>query len=302
MIPPAGADRIAIVQRTRAAGAEALASTFSAPGPAPSELSLAERWLAEMRRSPRLLTDGWYQPPPHGLSVLIGQPNSYERLTYNSLRDPGIWPKDNNRLLPESLIYVYASPTDRVSALIGDIGATLYSGTDAAIRDHLSCCLHVSTQVALYAQVGMELRELFHHAQKLISDISADLNNYVTSITDSGASNIGHTVPWTYEDYDADDIHCIESSDVTKIADLIRQRRVFLNASSRLLIQPNMAFTVEPRIVSASLPLCGYHLIVTFLDGQKTICSGFNQIFKIFGMDQYLPHDALAHLYRLGAN
>jgi hypothetical protein len=299
MIPPVGDDRIAIVHRTRAVGAATLARAFSKPDPAPSELSLTWSWLAEMRKSPELLPDGWYQPPPHGLSILIGQPNRYERLTYNSLRDPDIWPQDRRRKLPESLIYVYASPTDRKSALIGDLGATLYQGTDRVIHDHLACCLHVSTQVALYAQVGMELRELFHFSQKLIGNISPDLSNYVTSMTDLGASNIGHTIPWSYGEYDADDIHLIESGDVTRIADLIKQRRVFLNASSRLPIQSNMAFTVEPRITSASLPLSSYHLIVTFLDGQKNICSGFNEIFEVFGMDQYLPHETLSDLDRL---
>ena len=296
MTPMTSADRIAVIQRTRAAGAAAFVNALSHSDNASSEQALSQHWLAEMRKDSNLLPDGWYQPPPGGVSVLIGRAPRYERLTYDSLRDPRIWPRDDHTLSAESLVYAYASPTDRHSGLIGDLGMTLYRGASKAIHDHLTSCLKVSTQVAAYAEVGMELRDLFHHAQKTIRDIDPSLSNFVTSITDAGASNIGHTIPWSYEGYSPEVVECLEQGSTTDIADMIKSRRVFLNASSREQVKPTMAFTVEPRIASPSLPLSSYHLIVTFLEGKRRICSNLAPIFKLFGMDQYLPQDVLGYL------
>jgi len=55
-----------------------------------------------------------------------------------------------------------------------------------------------------------------------------------------------------------------------------------------------MAFTVEPRLTSATLPLSSFHVIVTFLEGRKRVQSGFRALFELFGMDGYLPTTGLA--------
>jgi hypothetical protein len=294
--PVADRHPVAVIQRTRQAGAAALATVLRRALPEASEYALAGDWLAEMRKDERLLFDGWYQPPPGGLSVLIGEPDRYARLMYRSLRDPAIWPRTDIALSLESLIYCFASPTDRHTGLIGDLGGTFYAGPSERIREHLSVSLWVSAQVAAHAQVGMEFRELYHYAQTLISKVDADLRNFVTSATDGGASNIGHTVPWSYEDPSPEAKACIATGDAGRIAELISNKRIFLNADARDSILPTTAFTVEPRIVSQSLPLTSFHLIVTFLEGRRSVCAGLSPIFSQFGMDKYLPADAMALL------
>jgi hypothetical protein len=247
-----------------------------------------------MRAKPALLPEGWYQPPPGGVSVLIGRPTSFARVGYTSLRDPQIWPRGDIELADDSLVYAYASPTDRASGLIGDFGVTLYSGSRQSVRDHVERCLQISVGIAEHAEVGMELRELFRHAERLIAE--AELSNRTASATDGGAANIGHTVPWSFEPYSASDRECIDSGDVKEIAALIRGKRIFLNATASQRIAQTMAFSVEPRMASAKLPLTSFHLVVAFIDGRKRVFSNFDALFARFGMDRYLPVSALGRL------
>jgi len=247
-----------------------------------------------MRECPDLLPDGWYQPPPTGASVLIGSPPTYARVEYESLRDPHTWPRADIRLRDDSLVYAYASPTDRATGMIGDIGVTLYHGPDHRIRQHVATCLELTVRIAALAEVGMELRELYHQAERLVKE--AGLGNRTASATDSGAPNIGHTIPWTFGDYSAEDERRLRNGDPADVSDLISRQRIFLNPSTRRRIEPTMAFTVEPRMSSPSLPLSSFHIIVAFREGRKTISSEFGRLFRIFGMEEYLPRKALEAL------
>jgi Xaa-Pro aminopeptidase len=215
-------------------------------------------------------------------------------MEYASLRQPEVWARDDISFLDESLVYAYASPTDRSTGLIGDIGVTLYRGSNNSVREHLSTCLEISVKVAQFVQVGMELREAFHFAEKLISE--ARLTNQTSSVTDLGALNVGHTVPFTFDSYPNEARRCLADETAMGIADLISRQRVFINSSSSLRIQPNMAFTIEPRMASELMPLSSFHLIVAFLDGQKSVLSSFQPVFDVFGMVEYLPTDLLAAL------
>jgi len=217
---PSYSERIAIVNRTRLVGAAGLVRALSDLNDSETERTICDRWLAATREDTTLCPDGWYQPPPGGVGVLIGHPPGFERMEYVSLRAPDIWPRDDIHFDEASLIYAYASPTNRATGLIGDIGVTLYRGSDPRLRDHLSSCIEIANRIAEFAEVGMELRELFHHGESLIADASA--RNRTSSATDSGARNIGHTVPWTYED-GSTTVTCGEGVSAADIAERIRR-------------------------------------------------------------------------------
>lgn len=286
-------ERIIIVQRTRAIAAASLVDALSSAHQDLSERGICDRWIQFMGRSSSVCPDGWYQPPPGGAAILIGRPeDAFNRMNYDSLRNPNVWARSDISLLDDSLVYVYASPYDRASGLIGDIGLTLYRGREQSILDHLLTCLEVTVRIARFAEVGMELRELFNYAQHQIE--AADLRNE-TSSTKSGTPNIGHTVPWTYEKYSEEAERCFEGGNAHEIRQMISGQRVSVNGLAALKIQPTMAFTVEPQIAASQLPLCSYHVIVTFSEGKKTIVPSFAPLFKAFAMEDYMQ-DALGRL------
>jgi hypothetical protein len=286
-------ERITIVQRTRTIAAAALAGALSHSVEASSERAIRDRWIQNMGKTGSLFPEGWYQPPPTGAAILIGHPeDGFARMNYDSLRTPAIWSRNDISLRNDSLIYGYASPIDRGTGLIGDIGLTLYRGKDQSIWDHLSRCLEVTVRIASFAEVGMELRELFNYAQRQIE--LADLSNQ-TSSTKSGMANIGHTIPWTYEEYPEEVKQRLILGNEREIRDLISNARISINDSAAFRIQPTMALTVEPQIASASAPLCSYHVIVAFSEAKKITSPSFESLFKAFEMDHYLG-TALAQL------
>jgi hypothetical protein len=293
MVEPELSERIATIHRTRDAAASALAEVLRHDEAGASERRLCDEWLRILGNSDSVCADGWYRPPPGGACVLIGRPqDGFARLNYDSLRTPAFWSSEHHTLGDDSLVYVYASPFDRQTGLIGDIGLTLYRGDDEAIWAHLSACLEVTTRVATFADVGMELRELFHYAVKEMEAV--ELINK-TSSTKTGVANIGHTVPWSYEAYSDALKRCLEGDGERDIRDIISGSRVSINADAALAIAPTMALTVEPQIASQTAPLCSYHLIVSFVDGKRILSPSFAPLFNAFEMSHRLG-TALARL------
>jgi hypothetical protein len=287
------AERITVVQRTRGIAAVALADALRSRYEAPSERAICDRWTQTIGETTSLCPEGWYQPPPGGACILIGHPEDrFARMHYDSLRNSDTWSRNDILLRDDSLIYAYASPIDRGTGLIGDIGLTLYRGAEQSIRDHLSTCLEVTTRIACFAEVGMELRELFNYAQRQLEAV--DLRNQASS-TGSGTANIGHTIPWTYEGYSDEAKNCLELGNARDVRNMISRQRVSINGSAALRIQPTMAFTVEPQIASPTAPLCSYHVIVAFSDAKKLLLHSFESLFKDFAMDDYM-HATLARL------
>jgi hypothetical protein len=137
-----------------------------------------------------LMPQGWYLPPPAGISVLIGEPPHYTRTSFASLRDPSRWPDPQSKLRDECLLFVYASPVDRKTAMIGDFQMTLYAGVDPAIRSHITACFQITASIVSHATVGMEMRELYDYADRLIREFGLSNSTYSTTNT-SGQPNIG---------------------------------------------------------------------------------------------------------------
>lgn len=137
-----------------------------------------------------------------------------------------------------------------------------------------------------YAQVSMEFCELHHFAQK--SFTRKGLTNARTvTWTDKVGTNLGHTIPWSYEEPDDIEQQIITDRDFQKLSKLISEKRINVNRFEHFRITDDIAFTVEARLESMedpSLPNVFYHLIVTYKDGKKIVLANFNKVFDAFGM------------------
>ena len=185
---------------------------------------------------------------------------------------------------------VYLSPVDKKSGIIGDMGLTIYNGGNKKIHEHLKHCLKVIEKIAEYTEVGMEFREIHNFAQDIFK--KEELNNDRTlGITDSSKTNIGHTIPWTYEAPNKLEQETISDGNMDLLKDIISKKRIHINQDEKFKVQYNIALTVEVRLEdnnNPSLPNVFYHLVVSFIDGQKTISTNFNEIFEIMKMNKYI--------------
>lgn len=92
-----------------------------------TEAGLRDRWLAEMRRESTIYPHGWYDPPPDGIGVLVGTEDDCDRLNYPSLRHQKYWPSHDVVFdRRKGITYVYASPVDTATGMIGDWGMRHY--------------------------------------------------------------------------------------------------------------------------------------------------------------------------------
>lgn len=289
--PPAPIERIEAIRQTRRVAAASLVRALASFETRPSELAVCQKWQELIRLCPDIEANGWYQPPPGGVIALIGQPDGFTRISYDSLRNSRHWPSDDIYLFDDSILYSYCSPIHRPTGMIGDIAVTLYRGKNSLIRDGLSRIMDVTARIVKHVAVGMSFSELYDYALGVIQE--AGMRNFTYSVSDLHGSDIGHTVPWVSEIYPENVIAWLRNPSSTGIIQLIRDGRSFIHSQNFELIMPTAAFTLEPRLSVGDLPPMGFHVIVIIVDGVKVVCSEFKQLFELFGMDQYLPHDAL---------
>ena len=286
-------EKLTACQKARAIAAQAFYTSFTdllKSESLISEVALRDKWLAEMRKNPDIFPDGWYLPPPHGIGVLFGTEENYQRMDYQSLRPKDLWPRGDISLDRDTgIIYVYASPVDRKTGMIGDFGMTIYFGQNLDIKDHLKRCLDLNWQVLDRSQVGMTFADLTTFANDLF--IKFGLSNEVISITDKSSSgvNIGHTIPASYEDWMTEELAVFQSNDWQQILKIISNKRKFLNTVEPLPIKNGMAFTIEQRLTkpnNPSIPMSSFHTIALIhQDGKKELLTNFEQIFRLVGMD-----------------
>ncbi len=257
------------------------------PGSSISEVDLRDAWLNEMRKNNDLLPDGWYDPPPHGIGVLFSTEADPKRANYDSLRTLENWPQNNITLDRETgIMYVYASPVDRQTGIIGDFGMTIYLGQSSGYINHLKNCMRMNLEIFNQVAVGMTMKEVAQLAGGLF--IANNLTNNVTSVTDPAGVNIGHTVPASYEDWTVDEIKAIQSMP-DKWQKTISSKRVFVSGKESFEINPGTAFTLEPRLTvyqNTKTPMSSFHTIIVFNpDGSKELLTNFSEIFTGIGMD-----------------
>lgn len=253
-----------------------------------SEVDLRDKWLEELRKYKTIFPDGWYSPPPHGIIVLFGTDVNVERVRPKSMRPKEYWPRKDIFLnLINGVALVYASPVDKKTGIIGDFGLTLYFGKNKKLQNHLKNCLRITHQVFYHVKIGMRFSDLNNLIQKLLK--SKGLVNNISSSSDIVGTNIGHTIPTSYKDWDKDELMILNKNDWSKITNIISKKRVFINAKQKSKIKKGMSFTIEPRpymINDQKIPIVMFHTIVLIKhNNKKELLTNFDEIFRLIKMD-----------------
>ncbi len=275
------------IEQLRIFTGECLAKAFAtAKEQRLSEKALTDLGLSRIRQDINLYEDGWYVPPPHGIITIFGKKsNGYARVNQPSFRPESQWPKSDLYYDPEDIVLFYASPIDRKTGLIGDFGLSLYGGSDKAVKDHFETVLKATLHIAAHARPGMSFCELYEFAMD--HGKSQGFQNNIESSADKTGTNIGHTIPGSF----ATDPACnaiAQAKTYDEVKDAIRANRVFVNGASEQTIEPDMAFTIEPRFSTDTMPNTMFHMTMIFEGRQKRICHGFRPIMERAGMDYLL--------------
>lgn len=250
-----------------------------------SEIEFCQQTAEQLYKSPNWAR-GWYDPPPKGIAALFGPEDNISRVAYDSLRKEEFWPK-NNIFTNNSLGYIYASPVNKLSGIIGDFGMTIYKGNNQKIINHLKTCLEITEKTAEYAEVGMEFKDVYNYCQNLMSKKGLN-NNRMLAINDKTKTNIGHSIPFSHELPTEQELNIINGEDFDKLKNLISSKRITLNAAEQFKIPETIAFTVEPRIENNDTPLVSFHLVVAFKEGKKEIFANFNPVFEAVNMHNFI--------------
>jgi len=285
------------VQDLRAQNSLALLTALKS-STAHSEESLQKAWVRELSALQSLAMVGWYVPPPDGCTVLIGNEPAYERVAYQSIRVEEKWPRADVLLEDNSLIFAFSSPVTS-DGLIGDFGLPLCRTSSAPLRSTIREIFSLAVSSALRAEEGMTFRELYHQVIDLCA--ASGFENEAYSITDSRGTNVGHTLPWTYEALSPDERGIFESGALTERQRLISEKRIFVNDSSVFRIASPVAFTMEPKLGRGDLPPLSFHLTVVFENGQRHLLAGFKPLLEYFGMSTWLDGAALRELDKIAA-
>jgi hypothetical protein len=287
-------NKLLICKKTREIAADTLKTSLEkllSKNKPISEIGFASAWLLELRRHKEIFPDGWYIPPPSGIAVLFGRDDEFSRINFTSVRPENYWPRKDVLLdLNNGIIMAYASPVDKKTGIIGDFEMTIYFGKNPQIIDHFKKNLQIVNELFSFAQIGMTLSDIATKGHKIIK--GKGLSNSIFSINDSTSTNIGHTIPFSYESRTGSEFKVFKNGTWENICLMISKKREFLNNIAEFKIRPGMAFTIEPRLKSSNnskLPLSSFHAIALFhKNGEKELLTNFDKIFRLAGMDYML--------------
>ena len=256
-----------------------------------SEIDLRDEWLLELRKHKEIFPEGWYNPPPLGFIILFGDKNHIQRLYLKSARPVEFWPKDNIYLdQKEGVASMYFSPVNKQAGIIGDFGLTVYLGSNKDIKKHLCKVFNITKEIFNYIKLEMKFSDICKFAINIAG--KNDLTNDIVSISDPSNTNIGHTIPAIYEEWTNQEKKNLKTRNIEVLANTISKKRKFLNLVEQTKVQPGMAFTIEPRLLDKKdrkLPMAYFHTIVLIKEnGQKELLTGFNDIFRLTGMNYML--------------
>ncbi|HVF69484.1 MAG TPA: hypothetical protein VNA13_02865 [Xanthomonadales bacterium] len=290
-------DKLEICKQTRNIAADSLYKVLKkllASNESISEVMLRDEWLSEMRKNINIFPDGWYLPPPHGMIVLFADEDQVERFDYKNARWESSWARDDIFMNKQNgIIFCYASPVDKETGMIGDFALTMYFGNNPEIKDLLKFCLKIDTDTFNYAQIGMKIYDITSFTTQQMH--KNGMTNDAIAINDKADINIGHSIPAAYEEWTAEEKKILSNgmNDWTTTKDMIAKKRYYINNVESLVIKPGTAFTIEPRprlISKPHLPAAiNYHTIAFFKEnGEKELLTGFNELFKLLGMEYML--------------
>lgn len=245
----------AIGNHARSVAIRALDATLRAlRGRDVTELDVKNEWLARMTENSSIVADGWYDPPPSGITVLAADSSDPHRISFETLRKQQWWPSSRQVVWEDALLYFYCSPVDRTSGVIGDLAVTLYFGRDPALRQHLTRAREALRAVVSLLGIIDRSRDLFRAAEREFAE--RGFRNAVVSYTDVTPLDLGHSVtsapPYQFE----------PGTDEWK--NHLRTTRLFINDVSDWPLTSVDQFTVEPQLVSRSddrLPQVTHHVL-----------------------------------------
>lgn len=273
------------IVRARSAAAKNLIRAILSLETEFTEYALAERWLYYLNAQNVVFPFGWYQPPPKGVSVLIGEPSRYARLKYRSLRDPDNFPSEKYKFSREAVIYPYFSAIDRSTMMIGDHVATYYSGNNGNIREWIKLAYHTTKSIIKEVKCNMTFSDLYGCANVKIKELGACNNTF--SIVGGLASDIGHSIPFFGRE--RSNVCTARNGELAiAIANAISPERKFINADNEKYIGNEAAFTIEPQIVIDGMPMASFHMIVVIIDNEVYVVEEFNELFDLFGMSDWI--------------
>jgi len=271
-----------VSEKTREVASEALLKVIGQIwGKSFSERQLKDLWLEELRKGGRLFSSGWYCPPPEGCGVLIGDEKNPGRLNYDSLRKETNWPHADIKFnIRTGIAYIFASPVDKETGIIGDFGLTVYAGKDRGIINHFKKVYLVNQQIVKEIKPGLKVSEIYKKAIQIFSAVK--LTNNVSSSTDTVGTNIGHSIPGTLEPYLGTELAVIKGDNWQAACDLISKKRVFFNGKTDYVFKPGDCFTLEPRLTdlkTPNLPMVSFHTIIRVTTHGAELLENFDKIF-----------------------
>src|SRR3989344_4015681 len=246
-----------------------------------SEIEINKLILSKMSENDDIFPEGWYAPPPGGVSVLFNEA-PFQRLQYDSLRNPTYWSNKNILFKKESVGSVYFSPVDRKTRMMGDIGFTIYKGGDEEIKQHLKNVYSNILKVAEHAQIGMRFSDLCLFANNLFKDKFKPTRWVAISSDPNQSINLGHSITGSFEN------NLIFGDTFEEIRNTLKNKRVALIDTENFEIPSTCAFILESRLEDFNkpyLPSAYFQFIVCFDNGKKKILGGFEEIFETVGMD-----------------
>ena len=269
----------AVIQ-TRKISAEIAAQSLSSIDNV-SEIEIHKLIVSKMSNYESIFPNGWYDPPPGGASVLFDE-SPFERLKYDSLRNPIYWPSETSIFKKETVGSIYFSPVDRKTGMMGDIGFTIYRGDNEEIKQHLKNVYTSIFEIAKHVEVGIKISDLCLFAKNLFQN-KFRKTKWVTISSDPNQSiNLGHSITGSSEG------NIITGDTFKEIKEILKNKRIHLIDTENFEIPRTCAFIVESRLEDLNkpyLPSAYFQFIVCFDNGKKTILKNFKQIFETVGMD-----------------
>ena len=242
-----------------------------------TEIEFRNLWLRNIAARGTVIADGWYNPPPCGAAVLLGD---FSRISFTSLREKEFWPKRKNAADWENgCIYAYCSPVHIDTGIIGDISICLYLGSDKRLRDHFINA-HIATAELLnrLSKVSNS-KQLFELSQNVFYEYN--LRNGPDSITDPLNNNIGHTLP---------SLGPLKAKYLTKEQKkYISNTRQFINGGAPFEFTDGMQFTIEPQLwstIDPHQPKATFHYLVKKVPGGFHLCNDVDILFAKYVLDR----------------
>lgn len=234
-----------------------------------SEKDFKELWQKNLIKEKDIIADGWYNPPPKGMSILFGN-----RVSFDSLRNTYNWANDTIINWNENLLYAYCSPVDRGSGIIGDIAITLYFGDNKDITNHIKNCHDAVLEVFNQLNNVESSKELFDLSQRVFSKYK--LKNCIISKTDNTPLDLGHTFPRL-------NIPTLNNELTENEKQEISKSRKFINENTDWKFTEGIQFTIEPQLISAEyqdLPQISQHYLIQKTKDKFIICNDIDLLLE----------------------